>query len=335
MGFGTGHGTKTTTQSFQQQVSLMKEAAMTMYSPANTMHVDSQFTRYDVANARHRTSPLRWAISLFLALAAFQLVFFLFTNPRFEWAVVWKYLFSWSIIQGLGVTLALTVIAMVIGTVIGTVTALALLSNFKPVRCAAQLYLWAFRGTPLLIQLIFWYNLAYLVPTISIGIPFMEPFASWPTNTVVTPFLAALLGLGLAEGAYMTEIVRAGLTSVDPRQSDAAKALGMTPAKAFFRIIFPQAMRFIIPPTGNQIIGMAKATALVSVIAMNDLLHSVQVIYNRTYEIVPLLLVAVTWYLVVITLMYALQSRLERHYSKGHRRDNSSAKASSKPVNKK
>lgn len=275
----------------------------------------------DIAHARHRTGPLRWIATIILACLTLQVFIFLVTNPRFEWPVVLKYLFAESIVTGLGTTLLLTVIAMAVGTVIGTIAALALMSDFKPGRWAAQTYLWAFRGTPLLIQLIFWYNLAYLLPKMSIGLPFMAPLVEWSTNEVITPFLAALLGLGLAEGAYMTEIVRAGLLSVDPRQYDAAKAIGMTPARSFFRIVLPQAMRFIIPPTGNQVISMAKATALVSVIAMNDLLHSVQLIYNRTYEIVPLLLVAVFWYLVVITLLYALQSRLERHYSRGHRRN--------------
>lgn len=304
---------------------------MPTHTPAS-IAVHGALEPADVSQARHRASPLRSGLTLLLAAAALQIAYFLFTNPRFEWGVVWKYLFSANILTGLGVTLALTAVAMVIGIVIGTISALALLSDFKPGRWAAQAYLWAFRGTPLLIQLIFWYNLAYLIPNISIGLPFLPPLVEWPTNSVITPFLAALLGLGLAEGAYMTEIVRAGLTSVDSRQHDAAKALGMTPAKAFFRIIFPQAMRFIIPPTGNQVIGMAKATALVSVIAMNDLLHSVQIIYNRTYEIVPLLMVAVFWYLVVITLMYAFQSRLERYYSKGHRRDNPQAAPSSEQV---
>lgn len=275
----------------------------------------------DISQALHRTGPLRWIAGIALACITLQVFFFLVTNPRFEWPVVLKYLFAENILQGLGTTLLLTVIAMVVGTVIGTVAALALMSEFKPGRWAAQTYLWAFRGTPLLIQLIFWYNLAYLLPKLSLGLPFMAPVAEWSTNEVVTPFLAALLGLGLAEGAYMTEIVRAGLLSVDPRQYDAAKAIGMTPTRSFFRIVLPQAMRFIIPPTGNQVISMAKATALVSVIAMNDLLHSVQLIYNRTYEIVPLLMVAVFWYLCVITLLYALQSRLERHYSRGHRRN--------------
>lgn len=273
----------------------------------------------DVATARRRTSIPRVVAGFLLALVALQVVVFLVMNPRFEWPVVLKYLFAPSILSGLGVTLVLTCLAMAIGSVIGTVAALALMSDFKPGRMAAKVYLWAFRGTPLLIQLIFWYNLAYLLPRIEIGLPFLPAWASWATNDVISPLLAAVLGLGLAEGAYMTEIVRAGLLSVDPKQHDAARAIGMTPAKSFFRIVLPQALRFIIPPTGNQVISMAKATALVSVIAMNDLLHSVQMIYNRTYEIVPLLMVAVIWYLAVITAMYAVQGRLERRYSRGHR----------------
>ena len=321
MGPESDQGSRTTAQSLECEVSTMMQGAMAISSTLAPRLSETPGDSTDVATARHRTSPLRWCVTVLLVLMALQVVYFMFTNPRFEWAVVGKYLFSANVLQGLGTTLLLTVVAMVVGTVIGTIAALALLSDFKPGRVAAQTYLWAFRGTPLLIQLIFWYNLAYLVPKITLGVPFMAPFAEWSTNAVITPFLAALLGLGLAEGAYMTEIVRAGLSSVDTRQHDAARALGMTPAKAFFRIIFPQAMRFIIPPTGNQVIGMAKATALVSVIAMNDLLHSVQIIYNRTYEIVPLLLVAVFWYLAVITLLYAFQSRLERYYSKGHRRD--------------
>jgi polar amino acid transport system permease protein len=272
----------------------------------------------DVAQARRRRGAARWIAGIVIALFVVELALFLVTNPRFEWPVVLKYLFAPSVLRGLGMTITLTVLGMGIGIVIGTVSALALLSGFAPSRWLAQGYLWLFRGTPLLIQLIFWYNLAYLLPQISIGLPFAPPWVSWSTNDVITPFLAALLGLGLAEGAYMTEIVRAGLLSVDARQHDAAKAIGMRPSQAFFRIVLPQAMRFIIPPTGNQVIGMAKATALVSVIAMGDLLHAVQLIYNRTYEIVPLLMVAVLWYLAIITVLYAVQSRLERRYSRGH-----------------
>jgi len=272
----------------------------------------------NVALARPRPSPLRWTLTIVLLLTTLQLALFLVTNPRFEWPVVGNYLFAPAVLKGLATTVALAVIGMAVGALIGTVCALVLMSNHRPSRWAASAYVWFFRGMPLLIQLIFWYNLAYLMPTIEIGLPLHVPLVKWKTNEVITPFVAAVLGLGLAEGAYMTEIVRAGLLSVDTRQHDAAKAIGMTPARAFFRILLPQAMRFIVPPTGNQVIGMAKATALVSVIAMNDLLHSVQLIYNRTYEVVPLLIVAVFWYLVLISLLYAVQSRVERHYSRGH-----------------
>lgn len=288
---------------------------------------DPHFGDTDVAAARSGPGLLRWIATAVLALVALQIASFLVTNPRFEWPIVAKYLFAESVLAGLGMTIILTAIAMVIGSVIGTVAAVVLMSDYRPGRWAASSYLWFFRGTPVLIQLIFWYNLAYLIPSISIGLPFSEPIATWKTNEVITPLLAAVLGLGLAEGAYMTEIVRAGLLSVDSRQHDAARAIGMTPAQSFFRIVLPQAMRFIIPPTGNQVISMAKATSLVSVIAMNDLLHSVQLIYNRTYEVIPLLLVAVFWYLVLITLLYALQSRLERHYSRGHRPSNAKTSA--------
>ncbi|MBO9516415.1 MAG: amino acid ABC transporter permease [Variovorax sp.] len=273
----------------------------------------------DVAHARARPAPLRWIGNALLLLVALQIVVFFVTNARFEWHVVFQYLFAATVLKGLGMTIVLTVVAMLIGAVIGTACALLLMGDWKPGRWAACAYLWAFRGTPLMIQLIFWYNLAYLVPTISIGIPFAAPLVQWESNELITPLLAALLGLGLAEGAYMTEIVRAGLLSVDARQHDAARAIGMTPARSFLRIVLPQAMRFIIPPTGNQVISMAKATALVSVISMNDLLHAVQMIYNRTYQIVPLLMVAVIWYLALITVLYALQGRLERRYSRGQR----------------
>lgn len=274
----------------------------------------------DVSRARYPVSPARRAASIALILVAAWLAWFLVSNPRFEWPVVWKYLFAPAVLEGLGVTLALTVIGMVGGIIMGTIAALLLMSDYKPGRWAANTYLWAFRATPLMIQLLFWYNLAYLLPTISIGLPFGDPWIESRTIELISPFTAAVLGLSLAEGAYMAEIMRAGLLSVDQRQHDAAKAIGMSPRQAFFRIIVPQAMRFIIPPTGNQVISMAKATALVSVIAMNDLLFAVQAIYNRTYEIVPLLMVAVFWYLVVITCLYAVQSRLEKHYSRGHQR---------------
>lgn len=286
----------------------------------------------DVSTARPRPSLARWLVTAIIIIAALQIAVFLVTNPRFEWPVVGKYLFAETVLRGLGMTVLLTACGMVIGSVIGTIMALLLLSDFRAGRWAARTYLWAFRATPPLIQLIFWYNLAYLLPSIPIGLPFLPPFFELDSNAVITPFLAALLGLGLVEGAYMTEIIRAGLLSVDRSQADAAKAIGMTPAQSFFRVILPQAMRVIVPPTGNQVISLAKATSLVSVIAMNDLLHSVQLIYNRSFEIVPLLLVAVFWYLVLITVLYAIQSRIERHFGRGHNRSGATAAAEPSPA---
>ena len=183
----------------------------------------------------------------------------------------------------------------------------------------AGLYVWFFRGTPLLVQLIFWFNLAYLVPEISIGGPFGGPdLVSWDANDLITPLTAGVIGLSLVQSAYMAEIIRAGILGVDQGQREAASAMGFTAGHTFFRIVLPQAMRVIIPPSGSQFITVVKGTALVSVIAMNDLLHSVQVIYNQTYEIVPMLLVACIWYLAVVTLLTIGQRRLEHRFARGH-----------------
>jgi polar amino acid transport system permease protein len=155
------------------------------------------------------------------------------------------------------------------------------------------------------------------LPRLSVGVPFGPTFESWNTNSVITPLTAAIVGLGLHEAAYMAEIIRAGVLAVDRGQRDAARAMGFTDPQAFVRIVLPQAMRVIIPPTGSQFISLLKGTSLVSVIAMSDLLHSVQVIYNVTYDIVPMLLVACIWYLVVVTVLSIGQRYLERHFGRG------------------
>jgi polar amino acid transport system permease protein len=272
----------------------------------------------DVAQAQPRPRWGQRAALAVLLLCAAQLLWFLFTNPRLEWAVVGQYLTAANVLKGLGVSVLLTVIGMALGTVVGTGLALLKLSDFRAGRNFANLYTWVFRGTPLLIQLLAWYNLAYLLPEISLGIPFGPTLLAWDTNELITPFVAAVLGLALNEAAYMAEIMRAGILSVDSGQRDAARALGFTPLRAFWRIVFPQAMRVVLPPAGSQVIGMLKGTSLVSVIAMTDLLFSVQTIYNRNFKVVPLLLVAVVWYLAVFTLLSLLQGRLERHFSRGH-----------------
>ncbi|SFJ43143.1 amino acid ABC transporter permease [Amycolatopsis sacchari] len=273
----------------------------------------------DVASARGRLRPLRWLFVLVLAVLAAQLVLFLVRNERFQWDVVAKYLFEKSVMAGLGTTVVLAIAAMALGSLIGGVVAAMQLSGFAPARWVATLWVGLFRGIPPLVQLIFWFNLAYLLPKLSIGIPFGPVFGSWDANTVITPLTAAVIGLSLVESAYLAEIFRAGMGAVDPGQRDAARAMGYPPAQTLLRIVLPQAMRVIVPPAGSQFINVLKGTALVSVIAMSDLLHSVQVIYNRTYEIVPMLLVACFWYLVVVTALTAGQRWLERRFSRGHR----------------
>ncbi|MFC5523551.1 amino acid ABC transporter permease [Polaromonas jejuensis] len=252
-----------------------------------------------------------------LCLLALQLTWVLVTNKNFEWDVVGKFLTEKTVINGLLVTLGLTLVAMVIGVAIGLVLAIARISDNPFLRGFAGLYVWLFRGLPLLVQLLFWYNLSTLFPTLSLGIPFGPTFATWNTNDLITPLTAAITGLALNEAAYMAEIIRAGLISVDSRQMETALAFGMTRNRVLRRIVIPQAMRSIVPPTGNQLISMVKATSIVSVIAMGDLLHSVQNIYNATFQVIPLLMVAVVWYLLITTVLNVGQSAIERYYAKG------------------
>ncbi|MDQ7879442.1 amino acid ABC transporter permease [Microbacterium sp. QXD-8] len=271
----------------------------------------------DVANAGRRIHPWRVVVGILLALVTVQILVFLATNERFEWPVVAEYLFNPSVLMGLGMSILLTIVGMVFGSILGTALAAGQLSDFRPLRWASIVFVGVFRGVPPLVQLIFWYNLAYLLPRLAVGVPFGPELFSWPTNDLITPLTAAVIGLSLHEAAYMAEIIRAGILSVDSGQRDAAAAMGFSRWHSFTRVVLPQAMRVIIPPTGSQVIALLKGTSLVSVIAMGDLLHSVQVIYNRTYEVVPMLMVAVIWYLVVVTALTLVQRRVERHFSKG------------------
>jgi polar amino acid transport system permease protein len=271
----------------------------------------------DVATARHRRRPLRWLGGAVLVVLAAQVAWFLTHNDQLEWPVVADYLFDPNVLAGLGMSVLLTVVAMTAGSVLGVLLAMGQLADFAPVRWVCTFYVGLFRGIPPLVQLLFWFNLAYLLPKLSIGIPFGPEFGSWPTNDVITPLTAALVGLTLHESAYMAEIVRAGILSVDTGQRDAAMAMGFTGGQTFFRVVLPQAMRVIIPPSGSQFISLLMGTSLVSVIAMTDLLHAVQQVYNQTYQIVPMLIVACFWYLVVVTALSFGQQRLERRFGRG------------------
>ncbi|MDQ0693071.1 amino acid ABC transporter permease [Arthrobacter sp. W4I7] len=272
----------------------------------------------DVADSIPRFRPWRWVLSAVLLVVVIQVALFLVTNPNFGWDVVWEYLFFPTVLNGLGMSVLLAVIAMVAGTLLGVVLATAQLSDFGPARWASRLYIGIFRAVPPLVQLIFWFNLGFLLPNIGIGIPFGPELVSWPTNSVITPLSAAIIGLSLHEGAYMSEIIRSGIASVDQGQRDAAKAAGFTPWQTFSRIIMPQAMRVILPPFGNQFIATLKGTSLVSVIAMTDLLFSVQTIADRTYQVIPMLLVACIWYLVAVSVLTFFQKKLERRYGRGY-----------------
>lgn len=265
----------------------------------------------------HQRHPGRWVATVVILLLTAMLAKSLVTNPRYHWDVVGEYLFSKVILHGLGNTIRLTVLAMIAGTVLGTILAVLRLSPNPLISKSIAVYVWFFRATPLLVQLLFWFNLAALYPEVSIGIPFGPPIVSAPADQLINIWTAALLGLSLHQAAYTAEIVRAGIVSVDPGQRDAAAALGMPRLLTLRRIVLPQAMRAIVPPMGNEVISMMKTTSLVSIIALPELLNSAQTVYARTYQTVPLLLVATFWYLVLTATLSVFQSALERRYGRG------------------
>lgn len=264
--------------------------------------------------ARH---PGRWVASVIVLLIAGQVLFSVITNPRFRWDIVGEYLFSEIILSGVRLTIGLTIIAQILGILVGIGLAVMRLSPNPTVARSAWVYLWFFRGTPLLVQLIFWYNISALYPEFTIGLPFLEPFFILNANDLITPLAVAILGLGLNEGAYMAEIVRGGILGVDSGQSQAAKALGMTHSQTLRRIVLPQAIRLILPPTGNQTILMLKTTSLVSILALADLLYSAQSIYTRTFQTIPLLIVVSLWYITITSILTIGQTMLERKLSGG------------------
>jgi polar amino acid transport system permease protein len=265
--------------------------------------------------------PGRWISAAIVLIIAVALIRSVATNPRFEWSVVGQYVFDARILEGLRITIELTVIAMAIGIVLGVLLAVMRLSHNPLVSGASWFYIWFFRGTPVLVQLLFWYNIAALYPTIALGIPFGPALVHADANSLITPFTAAILGLGLNEGAYMAEIVRAGMISVDEGQSDAAQSLGMTRLQTVRRIVLPQAMRVIIPPTGNETISMLKTSSLASVIVVTELLYAAQLIYSVNFKTIQLLIVASIWYIVCTSVLYVGQYYLERYYGRGATRE--------------
>jgi polar amino acid transport system permease protein len=266
-----------------------------------------------VRRRRIGATVLNVVVALLVVGGAVELV----VNPNFDWPVVARYLFDTNVLEGVVVTLELTVYAMAIGLVLGVLLAVLRQARSGLARGAAWFYIWFFRGTPVLVQVLFWGFAASLFPRIGIGLPGGPFLVSWDTNTVVPIFAAAVLGLGLNEAAYMAEIVRGGLLSVPSGQTEAARTLGLGQVETLRFVILPQAMRVIIPPIGNQFISMLKMTSVVLVIGVADLLGSVTEVYARNYRQIALLLVASIWYLALTTLLTWGQSRLERRFGRG------------------
>ncbi|WP_018549273.1 amino acid ABC transporter permease [Streptomyces sp. LaPpAH-108] len=228
-------------------------------------------------------------------------------NRAFQWDVVADYFTSVSVLRGLWLTLWLTAVVMVLGFALGTLLAVLRLSTNTVLRSVSWGYVWLFRSIPILVQLLLWFNIGALYPQL-FGIR---------TVNLLGPVAVAVIGLTLHEAAYAAEVVRGGILSVDHGQTEAAQALGMTPGQRWRRIVLPQAMRSIVPAAGNMLIGTLKGTSIVSVIAVNDLLFSAQLIYHRTYQVIPLLMVATLWYTVVTSVLGIGQYYVEKYYARG------------------
>lgn len=256
----------------------------------------------------------RWITgTIAVAFVAWVLSIFIL-NPNIRWNRVWEYLFSPRILDGVVVTIWVSIAATVLGLALGVVLAVMKLSVNPVLRWIAEIYIWFFRGTPVLVQLIFWFNLAFLLPYLTLQIPFTNIGMRWDTNAVITSSVAALLGLGLNLAAYFAETVRAGIQAVDRGQTEAALAGGMTKTQTMRLIILPQALRIIIPPTGNEFISMLKTTSLIMVVAGNDLMTKASQIYKQNNLIIELLIVASIWYMLMTAIATYLQSRLEKRF---------------------
>jgi polar amino acid transport system permease protein len=279
---------------------------------------DEQLLSARLVTSRH---PGRWVSAAVVLLVFAMVVHTLVTNERFQWGLVGGYFFHGSILKGLLLTLWLTAAVMVCGFLLGIGLAAMRLSSNRILSTLSFGYVWLVRSVPPLVQLLFWYEIASLYPQLSLGVPFGHEFVTVRTAHLFTGILAAFVGLTVDTAAFSAEIVRGGILSVDRGQSEAAEALGLSRRRIFRRIVLPQAMPAIIPASGNLLIGLLKATSIVSVIAVQDLLYSAQLIYQQNFLVIPLLLVATLWYIILTTVLSIGQYFIERHYSRGRDRD--------------
>ncbi|MET7303691.1 amino acid ABC transporter permease [Embleya sp. NPDC005575] len=248
----------------------------------------------------------RWVAAV-VVLALVGLLINAFANAKIHWNVTGDYLFDAQIIKGAVNTLKISLYSMALGLVLGVLAAIGRLSGNPVTSTVSSVYIWFFRGTPVLVQLLIWGNLALIFPTM----------LGHNTNNVITPTIAALLGLGINEGAYMAEIVRSGIQSVDEGQTEAAHALGMSKGRTLRRIVLPQAMRVIVPPTGNEFINMLKTSSLASVVVYPEVLQKAKDVYTNNLAVMELLFAACFWYLLLTTVFSIGQYYLERYFSRG------------------
>jgi polar amino acid transport system permease protein len=261
-----------------------------------------------------RLRPGRY-VSAVLLIALFGFLAMAAARGNIQWHLVGRYIYAPGVLAGVRNTVLISVLSMLIGLVLGLLGAVMRLSSNVVARSAAAAYVWLFRGTPQLVQLLLWYNLALIFPTIVI-----PGIGQYDTNHVITPMAAGLLGLGINEGAYMTEIFRGGLLGVDPGQTRAARALGMTPVGTFRRIVLPQALRIAMPGASNQFVILLKGSSLLSIVQYTELLYSVKIVYDRNYAVVELLLVATVWYIAVTGVFVIIQNLIERRLGRSRRR---------------
>lgn len=272
----------------------------------------------ELIRAKPVPHPGRWFSAIVVLVLVAMAISGLTHNPNYHWDIVWEWLFSNTIITGVGYTLLLTVLAMVIGVVLALTMAIMRMSPNPVLRSVAWFYIWFFRGTPVYTQLIFWSLLPTLYPTFSIGVPFGPEFFTFTTSKVLSLFWMAALGLAFNEGAYLAEIIRAGLGSVDKGQWEAATALGMSRGQILSRIVLPQAMRVIVPPLGNETISMLKTTSLVAAIPFTlELTFVARTKGNALFAPVPLLICAAIWYLAITSILMVIQHYIEAYFGRG------------------
>ncbi|WP_110945982.1 amino acid ABC transporter permease [Streptomyces avicenniae] len=275
---------------------------------------DDEVSGLRIVPARHYG---RWLAGAAILVLVAQFVNGLVTNPAWDWPVFFDYLLADSVLRAVWVTVQLTVYGTLLGFALGVVLGLMRLSRSYVLRSVAWAYVWAFRSIPLIVQLLFWFNLAYLYRELGFGIPFGPVLWRVGTMDLIGAMTAAVIGLALHQAAYAAEIVRGGVLAVDAGQREAAAALGIPRVRQWRRIVLPQAMRGILPNAANEIISLFKGTSIVSVMAIGELFYQVQVVYGRNGRVVPLLMVATVWYIVLTTVLTVAQYYVERRFARG------------------